>query len=837
MHYIYGIMTIEPDLPTHGLNLGYTLLPMGRLDASNSYTTMVFKIPHLPASTHTMTPTFCKDDLTTHYSSGNQYHLTGKQRSILAGTASQYTRLCASYDALQDSFDALSSVIHQETTDLQQDIDLLSPIPRDQPEPRPKRQIGDSIRTFFGIASLSTQRQLIDRVQDMQQHQDFMTDKLNNMTLITEIQTDMLDGLLNASAKHTEVLNTHTRRLTHIFTEQQRITFQNAVDHGLTMRLHALTKQLVLTGILQLSVLHHLKTLNTQRIIAVNTLLTNRLSPLLVPPNEMEQALERVQTQLYINYPAYTIVHTDVSYYYARPHIVAWTSHTDIYVALRVPLTSAQETYKLFEVITFPLASASDTISTLISDAADIIGYNSDQHRLVFMTWDDYTRYCIRAEYTRCTRHIPQYAHNPDQLCESALYDKNALAIAKTCNIKAVANDYKNQKITLINTGKQSILILATSAVDAYIQCRHDRTHIMVGPVTELTLSCDCSLNSEIFRVPPLLTDKCAHMKGNYEITQYNQSNWILKSMYYNVTDEEQLSRLPGPQLSESMGSMLDNAQLDANSMVNLRKLIALTKEKLTAPPRPPIWSKQSHAALSTSIITLWRYVFPILAVLASIVVTIVCLICRTNILARGLALLSTVPPAQAYSLTVTTSLWVEHVILAIIIVIAASMCLRKLYKYISRRIKWSFIPLLDSRLLPRLTKVYLVAFTAHQTEYILVEKVTQALEHLSIPRRVDDVRLSLIKHCMTATLQIEWNELTVEDKCADVTWQLPSVVPISLLQYYRLNRIIGNSHNCRLLTGSDNIYQSHQLVREEKKLKIIRHILPGTGAYRRDSV
>ena len=64
----------------------------------------------------------------------------------------------------------------------------------------------------------------------------------------------------------------------------------------------------------------------------------------------------------------------------------------------------------------------------------------------------------------------------------------------------------------------------------------------------------------------------------------------------------------------------------------------------------------------------------------------------------------------------------------------------------------------------------------------------------------------------------MDWNDLAVEDKNADMTWRLPRVAPMSSLLYRRFDGVIGNSHNCRLATGSDNIYQSPKLVRDENK-------------------
>jgi len=836
---------LTDDTQRTRLDLGYTLLPVGKLDASSSYSTVIFRIKHLPPSNFTRTLSFCDKSFTQLYGYSTEYGTNDRQQGLLSTASRQYAQLCAGYDALQQSFDRLSSTIFDETEDLQEDIDLLAPRPQrtatDRQGRRGPRSFGDNVRKFFGIASHDVQSRLVDRVTNLQRRQDFLTDKLHNLTMITDLQTDVLDDLLTASDLHTDVLNNHTRRLTEIFIELHRNSLENAVDHALTMRLHTLTRQITVTGMLQLQTLQHLLTLNTQRIVAVNTLLSNKVSPLLIPPTDLQNALKRVRSQLHLHYPSYSIVHTDVAYYYANQQVVAWTSHADIYVSLKVPLTSVQEEYELYEIVTFPLQSADSNINTILANTADIIGYNAYHHSLVKMSWNDYDRYCTKSGFTTCINVLPQYKHAPATLCESALYEQNIQAIIETCNFKAVISDTSRQTVSLVNTGYRRILIITAAPLQAYIQCRAAKTRHqkMIGPTTEIILNCDCSLNSDLFTIPPLLTDDCANLKLDYNITQVNTTNMLLKALYYNVSNIDELSELPSPRLNTSTGYIIAQSQTSSGKILDLKNLITATKANVSMTPYAPIWFTKSHSFLSTGISMIWKFIIPILAILSTVSVIIICIATKTKMLSKTVALLSTVAPSTARPMDTGLSapVWVEHVILAILIFIATTIIMVKLYKYVAKKLTGSFIQLLDYKLSPRFTKIYLAVFNARQTEYVLIETICQTMEHLQIPRRVGSVRLSLIRHWFSATLNIQWDDFVIDCDNQELTWRMPTVVPISLFQHHRLARVISNCHNCRILIGSDDIYQSHKIMIKEHKLLNMKQTLPGTGETRRQSM
>jgi hypothetical protein len=841
-HLGISLQTSPQDHLNEGLRLGYTLLPMGQLDASSSYSTVVFKIPHLPPSNFSGAPSFCRLNLADYYGGEGQLELNPRQSQRMVEAAAQYSRLCDRYEALQVSFDTLSKIVHRETTDMQTDIDLLSPSrmtvsPRAANRQRRPRSTADNIRKFFGIAGHQTQQKLVDRVYQLQERYDNVARRIRNMTLVTELQTDLLDGLMSASRRHTATLNNHTRRITEIFTEYQDVSFQSQLNHGITMRLHTLTKQIIVTGMLQLTTLQHLLTLNTQRIIAVNSLLTNKLSPLLISPSDVKNALRRVQFHLYLKYPSYEVVHTDISYYYSRPHIVAWTSKSDIYVSLRVPITSAQESYNLYEIVTFPLASQSDSLSTVISLSTDILGYSAAQNSIITMSWDYYNRYCIKASFTRCSRMLVQMRHDPQSHCVSALYEYDVRAITKTCEVKAKIRTDNDQQVKLIKLDKRKLLILTTSTLTAQVQCQHDKSTVQIGPVTDIMLNCDCSLDFEKFRIPPLLTDDCAHMIVDYNITTYNISNMLVKSLYYNITNDEELLKLPNPKLNKPGEYIINNSHLNEDKLLDLRKMIELAKANDTALLYQPRWYTETHRSLSSTISRVWHYIFPILGVTASMATIVICLACKTSFLGKAVALLSTIPPSKAGGINLHTSLWIENCILAAIIVIATTWLAIRLYNFIKIKVNLSYIPLFNDKLSPRVTKIYLAIFSAHHTEYILIESICQQLEHLTIVERIDQAHFTLKRHCMSATLQIEWSDLIVEDKVTDMIWRLPSIVPISLFQYKRLINLVRDCHNYRLLTGSDNIYQSHAIMLRENKLVRVKQILRGTGPFRRVSI
>jgi len=137
----------------------------------------------------------------------------------------------------------------------------------------------------------------------------------------------------------------------------------------------------------------------------------------------------------------------------------------------------------------------------------------------------------------------------------------------------------------------------------------------------------------------------------------------------------------------------------------------------------------------------------------------------------------------------------------------------------------------------PRLTKIYLTAFNAQQAEYLLLGTLCRPIEHLHVPQRVGGIALSLQRHWLTAALHLHWNDMKIECSTTEPTWRLPNVLQISLFQYYRLAHVLEDCHNFRLLTGCDDMYQSHTIMIMEHKLKPIKFKLLSPNAARRISV
>jgi len=811
-------MPISAVTLTH-VDLGYVLKPIHQLDAANSFSTIVFRIEHLPPTDVFETPNFCTETLGQTYGFPDEASsLSESDRSKLDWAQTRYNKLCSTYDAIRLAFNQLVAVITNETTDLRWDTDDISPETLDTSPRRDTRSVGDSIRTFFGIASHSKQRRLIDKVIRLQQHSGFVTNKLHNLTLIADIQTDLIENLVNASRHYTHVLNRQSERLTQLFDSYRGAAMQQTIDHVLTMKAHVMNRQLMVAGVLQLQTLQHVLTLSTNRLLSVSQLINNKMSPLLVPPTELTRALKKVQRDLYEAHPSFKVVHTNAAYYYSIANVIAWTTESDIYVSVNVPLTCTNEVYQLYELITFPLTSADNQIYTQLTNVAPIIGYNSNERRIIKLSWEILNNHCIKGKTYQCTDVLTQYVHDKQSLCESALIDNDIRAISEICDFKVIKSDPKNNEVVIIPLKARHLLIITAAPVIAHLQCRGSVKQISLGPISEIKLDCECSLQTAMFRVPSLLTNNCENLKSQFNITNRENSNILLKTLYYNVSDEVQLRTLPVPDITTTVNNVLQDPFRNPEKLLDLKALIKHTKENGIIAPS---WSLEAHDVITGTIGSMWKYIIPIMVILPVIVIGIILIACKTKWLSSTLAVMTNLPTSKALTTEPEAIVWVliPQIILAIACVLVITYGLYKLIRYIKQSHGSSIITLMNGKLAPRYTKFYLVLFTAQCTEYIPLQAICQTVENLTVQPRVADFKLNLVKHCYNATLTIDWKDLKIFCLAKDMAYTLPTAVKVSWFQYRRLVPILKSPFNARLLAGTDNIYQSYQIMETELNL------------------
>ena len=152
-------------------------------------------------------PSPCPDPNSTIYN--HMRHMTGRlfQQNDMA-VSYKYNRLCEIYNNLKEASTRLSqSYIHGVEANNQY-LDLLQP-----PSSRPARGVGDSIRSYFGIAHRQTQKELQQTVWHVENQVEHNRNGIHKLHFMVEALDKAMDALYNATLSSVVLLSSMDRAL------------------------------------------------------------------------------------------------------------------------------------------------------------------------------------------------------------------------------------------------------------------------------------------------------------------------------------------------------------------------------------------------------------------------------------------------------------------------------------------------------------------------------------------------------------------------------------------------------------------------------------------------
>ena len=89
--------------------------------------------------------------------------------------------------------------------------------------------------------------------------------------------------------------------------------------------------------------------------LGIHDLVKGKLSPFLITPHDIKSSLRQIQTILDGKFAPFHIIHKDPLYYYSFAEFLYTRVHSNLYLTLKIPISSFSEPLLLYKIYTFPV--------------------------------------------------------------------------------------------------------------------------------------------------------------------------------------------------------------------------------------------------------------------------------------------------------------------------------------------------------------------------------------------------------------------------------------------------------------------------------------------------
>jgi hypothetical protein len=173
---------------------------------------------------------------------------------------------------------------------------------------------------------------------------------------------------------------------------------------------------------------------------SIALLLTGKISPLLIPPKDMEKTLNVVQGHL--TPLGYEVLRQTPQYYYEFGKVSLMRRNLSIFISVKLPITPHNVRYKVFKILAFPVpVNESSPHATQLFDVNDYFIISSNQQFYTTLSQSALNQ-CRGRKLMTCTLH-PILRTSAEITCEAALFLNDKENIMTKCNFRFLLNKIK----------------------------------------------------------------------------------------------------------------------------------------------------------------------------------------------------------------------------------------------------------------------------------------------------------------------------------------------------------------------------------------------------------
>ena len=219
---------------------------------------------------------------------------------------------------------------------------------------------------------------------------------------------------------------------------------------------------------------------------SIALLLTGKISPLLIPPKEMERTLNFVQRHL--TPLGYQVLRQTPQYYYEFGKFSIMRRNLSIFISVKLPITPHNVRYNVFKILVFPVpVNESSPHATQLFDVNDYFVISSN-HQFHTALSQSALNQCQGQKLMTCTLH-PMLRTSAEITCEAALFLNDKEKIKKICNFRFLLNKIKPH---ILELPLSKILIYQISSFT--LRCRGNDKIMKGCNYCMMTIPCQCTV-------------------------------------------------------------------------------------------------------------------------------------------------------------------------------------------------------------------------------------------------------------------------------------------------------------------------------------------------------
>ena len=420
---------------------------------------------------------------------------------------------CPSLNVYNKRIDELS----QEVFNIMQDIRLLLPS-------SPRRQkrglvdvVGRAAKFLFGLSTEKDNEKMAKQI-DMIKRSAKLTHR-DVIILAREFRS--VSGDL---AKRTELLKKAVLA--------SRFDLMDYVNQAITNFTRRSEKTIDWINVLHVYALQYVDSLTdlrhklTQELHMIQTLLEGYLPVEMVSPSTLSDTLDRIQDQG--NFATtFQFALTDLSAYYKMQDILYTVTGDQLFVTLKIPVTSTTTVYTVYRIQAVPIRISNERKETSVIELKDPYLAVSSDELFYFEMSESQFKSCQGNLFKRCDQGLA-VKETTHMTCSLAIFLNDHSEIEKLCEFTLLLND--DETDTQILSLDTNTYLLSTFDL-VWIQSCPGGTPVHVEPcmLCVVRLPCTCSLKAKTFYIPG--TQENCH-DSKFPITNLTHNLPAISSFY-----------------------------------------------------------------------------------------------------------------------------------------------------------------------------------------------------------------------------------------------------------------------------------------------------------------
>ncbi len=750
--------------------------------------------------------------------------------------------MCREFEHLHQTYQKLNVTLNENIRLYNQAVRKLAKVDFDDADEHRKRTkralvpaVGSILGSAFGLVTSKMHTSLAMRVRELESdatnQAKFLERLKDRMVSVAELTQHRLDNVSHSVVKNAMALNLLANQTNKLFDNLAEVQQESDANKILTRNLLKLTYG-TFASFNHVKALQMVEDSARTRLLALQSLSTNRLSPFLIHPDRVKRALRSVARTLRVKFPEYKLLYHEPAVFYTIPSVSSYASDKRIYIDLRIPLSvnSGNGVFKMYKLSSFPVPMNLTNLqhTTQVRGFTDYLGISRDERFFIELSSDQF-RSCLGRSAMRMCPQLQPERPIEKYSCAVALYEDDVDKISKACKIDYRITDTPTRFVYDL---KNSSFLVSGQSGPWLSQCGSERAPRAIPTCTfcVLHLGCRCSLRSEHFQLPPSIA-ACARKTQDPVIAKGFTTNILFFKNFYNSTQLKNITGstllpkpldLPAPELDLHTLDTSDFVKADRTIVADLAKTIDAMKKDEVAYLNPygswilsegeELLSNQhaTHIALGSSLFTLIIFIW-------LIIITRNFHNLQRSILLLHLATQVTKAKAEETeppTFVIPASINLSNFLSMLCVVLALTWFFAKKARdlWIGRRSITSPMRLFDTNPSRPSTKVLLEIFSGTSRVILEVANFSTPPGCLNVIPGNSAPEIDLIQSCMQTHIMIDWKKTSVFDQMRRLSINLPTVLSVPYHLKFLTETVLATPHVANLLTGNDAYFTLHNL-------------------------